>query len=163
SNNEFDKAAQFYESYLKSGNSNAQDLIKYAMTLFLNHKFAESLIIANEGLQKEPRNPAFSRLAMYNNTDLKQYDEAIKSADRFFNQSDKPDFTYLDYRYYGQALKETKKYDLAIVQYKKAFEADSSKTDILKDVSDMYLEKSDYQNAISSYISYENSLTEDKK
>jgi len=81
-NNEFDKAAQLYDSYLKSGNSNSQDLIKYAMTLFFNHDFTKSLQIANDGLSKSPRNPAFNRLAMYNNTDLKKYDDAIKSADR---------------------------------------------------------------------------------
>ena len=162
-NNEFDKAAALYDSYLKSGNTNAQDLIKYAMTLFFNHDFPKSLQIANDGLKKEPRNPAFNRLAMYNNTDLKQYDDAIKSADRLFNQSDKPDFTYLDYRYYGQALRQTKQYDLAIVQYQKAIDADSSKVELWKDVSDMYNEKGDFDNAISAYLKYENSLAEDKK
>jgi len=162
-NNEFDKAAALYDSYLKSGNTNAQDLIKYAMTLFFNHDFPKSLQIANDGLKKEPRNPAFNRLAMYNNTDLKQYDDAIKSADRLFNQSDKPDFTYLDYRYYGQALSQTKQYDLAIVQYQKAIDADSSHVELWKDVSDMYNEKGDLDNAISSYLKYENSLAADKK
>jgi len=162
-NNEFDKAAQLYDSYLKSGNSNTKDLVRYATTLFFNHDFAKSLEISNSGLQKEPRNPAFNRLSMYNNTDLKKYDDAIISADHLFNQSDKPDFTFLDYRYYGQALHETKKYDLAIVQYQKALEADSSKVDLWKDISDMYNEKGDLDNAISNYIKYENSLAEDKK
>ena len=161
-NNEFDKAAALYDSYLKSGNTNAQDLIKYAMTLFFNHDFPKSLQIANDGLKKEPRNPAFNRLAMYNNTDLKQYDDAIKSADRLFNQSDKADFTYLDYRYYGQALSQTKQYDLAIVQYKKAIESDSSHVELWKDISDMYVSKKDYTNAISSFDIYLSSLKEDK-
>lgn len=161
-NNQFDKAAALYDSYLKSGNSNAQDLIKYAMTLFFNHDFPKSLQIANEGLQKEPRNPAFNRLAMYNNTDLKKYDDAIKSADRLFNQSDKADFTYLDYRYYGKALSETKQYDLAIEQYKKALDSDSSHVELWKDISDMYVNKNDYTNAISSFNTYLNSLKGDK-
>ncbi len=100
---------------------------------------------------------------MYNNTDLKQYDDAIKSADRLFNQSDKPDFNYLDYYYYGMALRETKQYDLAIVEYKKALDADSTKVDRWKDISDMYNEKSDYKNAISSYNKYLSSLPEEKK
>jgi len=162
-NNQFDKAAALYDSFLKSGNSNAQDLVKYAMTLFFNHDFEKSLQIANEGLQKEPRNPAFNRLAMYNNTDLKKYDDAIKSAERLFNQSDKADFTYLDYRYYGQALSQTKQYDQAIEQYKKAIEADSSHVELWKDISDMYTSKNDFTNAIAAYNSYLNSLTEEKK
>lgn len=162
-NNDFKSAADLYDSYLKSGNSNAQDLVKYAMTLFFNHDFTKSLQIANDGLAKQPRNPAFNRLAMYNNTDLKQYDEAIKSGERLFTQSDNPDFTYLDYRYYGQALRESKQYDLAIVEYQKALEADSSKVELWKDISDMYTSKNEYKNAISSYNNYLNSLNEEKK
>jgi len=161
--NDFEKAGQLYSSYLKSGNSNTQDLVKYAMTLFLNHDFANSLEIAKSGLAKSPRNPAFNRLALYNNTDLKQYDEAVKAADLLFNKSDKPDFTYLDYRYYGQALKETKQYDLAIVQCKKALELDSSKVELWKDISDMYSSKLDYVNATAAYNNYLNALAADKK
>ena len=161
--NDFEKAGQLYSSYLKSGNSNTQDLVKYAMTLFLNHDFANSLEIAKSGLAKSPRNPAFNRLALYNNTDLKQYDEAVKAADLLFNKSDNPDFTYLDYRYYGQALKETKQYDLAIVQYKKALELDSSKVELWKDISDMYSSKLDYVNATIAYNNYLNALAVDKR
>jgi len=162
-NNEFDKAAELYGSYLKSGNTSSEDLVKYAMTLFFNHEFAKSLEIANSGHAKSPRNPAFNRLAMYNNTDLKQFDDAIKSADLLFNQSDKPDYNYLDYRYYGQALRETKKYDLAIIEYKKAIDMDSSKVELWKDISDMYNDNSDYKNAIANYLTYENLLPQDKK
>jgi len=162
-NNEFDKAAESYGIYLKSGNTNSEDLVKYAMTLFFNHEFAKSLEIANNGHLKSPRNPAFNRLALYNNTDLKQFDDAVKSADLLFNQSDNPDYNYLDYRYYGQALRETKKYDLAIIQYKKAIEMDSSKVELWKDISDMYNDNSDYKNAITNYITYENLLPAEKK
>jgi len=163
SNDQYDKAAALYDSYLKSGNSNAQDLIKYAMTLFFNHDFAKSLQIANDGLQKEPRNPAFNRLAMFNNTDLKKYDDAVKSADRLFNQSDKADLTFLDYYYYGKALSQTKQYDKAIEEYKKAIEADSSHVELWKDISDMYTSKIDFTNAIASYNKYLNSLSEKDK
>jgi tetratricopeptide (TPR) repeat protein len=161
--NDFKTAAQLYENYLQSGNSNAQDLTKYAMTLFLNNDFAKSLEVATLGLQKTPRSPAFNRLAMWNNVDLKKYDDAIKSADLFFNKSDKPDLTYLDYRYYGQALRETKQYDLAIPQYEKALKMDSTKIDLWKDMSDMYNEKGDVVNSISTYNTYLGLLGEDKR
>jgi tetratricopeptide (TPR) repeat protein len=133
------------------------------LTLFFNHEFAKSLEIANNGHLKSPRNPSFNRLAMYDNTDLKQFDDAIKSADLLFNKSDNPDFNYLDYRYYGQALRETKKFDLAIIQFKKAIETDSTKIDLWKDISDMYNDNSDYKNAISNYLTCMSLLPEDKK
>jgi len=162
-NNDFAKAAEFYDSYLKSGNSNSADLVKYAMTLFFNHEFAKSLEIAQAGHLKSPRSPAFNRLVMYNNTDLKQYEDAVKSADLLFNQSDNPEYNYLDYRYYGQALRETKKYDLAIVQFKKAIEMDSSKVELWKDISDMFNDQNDFKNAIANYLTYERLLAENKK
>jgi len=161
--NDFDKASHLYENYLKSGKSNVQDLTKYAMTLFLNKEFEKSLEVANLGLQKAPRNPAFNRLVMWINVDLKRNDVALKAADNFFNNTDKPDFTYLDYRYYGQALRETKQYDLAIVQFEKALKMDSTKIELWKDISDMYSEKSDYKNAIASYNKYLNYLSVEKR
>ena len=161
--NDFNKAAQLYENYLQSGNSNVKDLTKYAMTLFLNSNFEKSLEVANLGLKKDPRNPAFNRLAMWINVDLKRNDEALKAADLFFNHSDKPDLTYLDYRYFGQALRETHKLDSAIIQFQKGLDLDSSKVELWKDISDMYTEKTDYKNAISTYIKYESSLSKDKR
>ncbi|MDR3651924.1 MAG: tetratricopeptide repeat protein [Paludibacter sp.] len=161
-NNDFDNAAKLYASYLKSGNSNVQDFTKYAMTLFLNKDYTNSLQVAQMGLQKDPRNPAFNRMAMYNNVALGKYDDAIKYADLFFNKSDNPDISYYDYTYYGQALRQTKQYDLAIVQFKKALKLDSTQVGFWKDISDMYGEKLDYKNAISSYNNYLNSIDKSK-
>ena len=161
--NKFDKAAELYENYLKSGNSSAADLTKYAMTLFFNQNFEKSLEVANLGLKKTPRSPAFNRLAMYNYVGLKKNDEAILAADRLFNKSDKADFTYFDYTYYGQALRATKQFDLAVGQYEKAYSLDTTKFELLKDISDMYGEKGDYKNSISSYSKYVSKLSAEKK
>lgn len=162
-NNNFNKAAELYGNYLKSGNSNVQDLTKYAMTIFLNKGYAKSLEIAKMGLQKDARNPAFNRLAMYNNVALEQYDEAIKYADLFFNKSNNPDISYYDYTYYGQALRSTKQYDLAIEQFKKALKLDSTQIGFWKDISDMYNEKQDLPNAILNYKIYMKALSEEKR
>lgn len=161
--NDFEKAAKYYETYLQSGNSDIQDLTKYTMTLFLNHDFKKSLEVANIGLQKAPRNPALNRLAMYNNVDLKQSEAAVKAADLFFNHSDSPEFTYLDYRYYGQALRDSKQIALATEQYTKALTYDTTKVELWKDISDMYNENNDYPNAITAYNKYLNSLADDAK
>ncbi len=161
--NKFDKAAELYENYLKSGNSSSADLTKYAMTLFFNQNFEKSLEVANLGLQKSPRNPAFNRLAMYNYVGLKKNDDALVAADNFFNKSDKPEFTYFDYTYYGQALRGKKQYDLAVAEYDKAYKLDTNKIELLKEISDMYSEKNDYSNAILSFNKYLNKLTPEKK
>ncbi len=154
STNNFAKAAELYGNYLKTGNSNILDLTKYTTTLFFNKDYAKSLEVAKIGLMKAPRNSAFNRLAMYNNVALENYDEALVAADLFFNKSEKPEISYYDYTYYGQALRNTKQYDLAITQFEKALKVDSSQVGFMKEISDMYAEKHDTLSAIKAYEKY---------
>jgi len=163
STNEFAKAADLYANYLKSGNSNVQDLTQYSLILFLNGDFKKSLEVDSIGLSTAPRNAALNRLAMYNNVDLKKSEQALKAADLFFNKTDNPKFNYLDYRYYGQALRDNNKIDLAIPQFEKALQLDSTKVDLWKDISDMNAKKGDYKKAFLAYNKYINPLTEENK
>ena len=139
------------------------DILKYAFALFLNHDFEKSLAVAQKGLQKNARHAAFNRLVMYNNVDLKRYDEAEKAADAFFNASDNADYSYLDYRYHGALLSALKKYDQAIEEYGKALEKDESQVDLWREIADAYELKNDYTQAIAAYKKYYDSLAQDKK
>ena len=162
-NNNYKKAAELYENYLKSGNSNVLDLTKYAFTLFLGQDYAKSLEVDSIGLIKSPRNAAFNRLALYNYVELKQTDKAIAAADRLFNKTDDPEFISSDYQYYGKALKANKQLDLAIAQYEKALSLDSTKTELWKDISDMQSDLNDYSKSVVAYGKFLNSLPEDKR
>lgn len=161
--NDINNAVDAYGRFVTSGQAKEEDLVKYAFVLFLKHDFEKSLEIANMGLQKNPRHAAFNRLAMYNYTDMKRYEEAFKAADSFFNSSDKADYSYLDYMYYGHLLAELKKYDEAVVQYEKAMQLDPTKTDLLKEISNAYEQKNDYKNAIDAYKRYYASLETEKQ
>ncbi len=156
--NDFSKAAEAYSRFAMGPTATEEDLVKYAFALFLNHDFEKSLEVANMGLKKNARHAAFNRLAMYNYTDLKRFDEAIKAADAFFTESDKADYSYLDYMYYGHLLEALKKYDEAVGQYEKAIQLDPTKTDLYKNISSAYEQKNDYKKAISAYQKYYTSL-----
>jgi tetratricopeptide (TPR) repeat protein len=151
--NMFKEAAETYTSIDPSlmDEKNTQN---FAFALFMSHDYNKSLEITNLGLQKYPRSAAFNRLAMFNDTELKNYDAAIQAANNLFNNTDKPEFSYLDYTYYGYALVGAKKYSEAIDQFKKALEMNDSRTDVIKALSDAYEETADYQNAIDFYKSY---------
>lgn len=88
--NRFGKAADTYAKFIDTPVATEDDILKYAFALFLNHDFEKSLAVAQKGLQKNARHAAFNRLVMYNNVDLKRYDEAEKAADAFFNASVMP-------------------------------------------------------------------------
>lgn len=156
--NRFGKAAEVYARILNSPETTEDDLVKYAFALFLNHDFEKSLEVSNLGLERNAHHATFNRLAMYNYTDLKRYDEAQKAADTFFNAADKADYSYLDYMYYGHLLNALKKYDEAVMQYQKAIELDASKTELWREISDAYQQNNDYTDAIAAYLKYYESL-----
>ena len=93
SSNRFGKAAEMYAKFIDTPLATEDDMLKYAFALFLNHDFEKSLQVAQKGLQKNARHAAFNRLVMYNNTDLKRYEDAEKAAHAFFNASDRADYS----------------------------------------------------------------------
>ena len=152
--NDFDNAAKYYGEYIASGNYDSDDLKQYAMTLFLNKDYNKSLEIAQMGLKLNAQDPAFNRLAMYNNVELKKFDDATVAADNFFNKSKDAQFSYFDYTYNGTILAEKKKYPEAIASFEKAIEADTTKTELLSTISGFYEQAGDPVNAIKSYEKY---------
>lgn len=161
--NQFTKAAEAYSHFVDTPMATEDDLMKYSFALFLNHDFEKSLQIAVKGHEKNKRHAAFNRLIMYNNTDLKHYDEAMKAANEFFNASDKADYSYLDYMYYGHLLGELKRYEDAVVQYEKAIQLDPEKTDLWSEISSIYEDEGEYGKAADAYLKYYVSLNPDKK
>lgn len=161
--NDFNKAADAYSRFAMGPGATDDDLVKYAFALFLNHDFEKSLEVAEKGLEKSPQHAALNRLTMYNYTDLKRFDEALKAADVFFNKCDKADYSYLDYMYYGHLLEELKKYDEAVNQYEKAVQLEPEKTDLYKNLSSVYEQKNDYKKAIDAYQKYYVSLEKEQR
>jgi len=156
--NEFDKALAAYDKADKN-QMEERDLSDYAMAAFFKAQNQKSLDIAKFGLTKKPRHAAFNRLAFFNSTELKKFDDALMYADRLFNQSDSAKFSYYDYTYYGNALSGAKQADKAIEMYKKALEQEdmdnkAKRAGVIKQLSDAYLEKEDYANAINYYDEY---------
>lgn len=163
STNQFDKAAEAYADFIDTPAATEADILNYAFALFMNHEFEKSLAIAQKGLQQNGRHAAFNRLAMYNYTDMKRYDEAEKAADLFFNETDDAEYSYLDYRYYGALLSALEKYDQAIVEYGKALEKDSTQYDLWKEISTAYENEEKYDDAIEAYEKYVSTLEPEKK
>ena len=160
--NEFDKAIT---SYKKADISKMEerDITEYAMALYFKQRNQESLEVVQYGLKKKPRDAAFNRLAFFNSTDLKNYDQALLYADALFNKSDSAKFSYFDYTYYGNALNGAKKYDEAIDMFKKALEQEFDSKDkeagVIKTLSDAYSSQEKYEDAIKYYEEYLNTYS----
>lgn len=161
--NQFDKAAEYYSQFINTPVATQGDIANYGLVLFLNHKFDESLAVAKQGLEKNPRSAVFNRLAMFNNADMKKWDDAAKYADAFFNASDSATYSALDYKYYGFILSSQKKYQEAVGIYQKAIDKDSTQMALYKEMSDAYEQINDYTNAIASFQKYYDSLKKEEQ
>lgn len=154
--NDFANAAKAYSDYVAAGNYTNDDLKQYAVTLLFAGDNAKSLEIAQKGLQAEPTDPAFCRMAMYNLIDLKRYDEAAVAADNFFQKSKNPEFSYFDYMYLGRLYDAQQKYAEAGDAYLKAVEKDPTKKQLYQMASQSYDEAGNVLKSIELYEKFVN-------
>lgn len=152
-----DLAISYYDKVDKN-KMEASQLTDYALDLFLTNNFEKSLSVSSYGNDKFPRYGSLNRLTMYNQVNLKNYDEAVKYGDRLFNESDSAKFNPIDYQNYGVAKQALKKYDEAVAAFETVLGMegvnDATKNDLKKNISDAYKEKGDYANAGSWYQQY---------
>ena len=156
--NEFDKALDAYnKADMKL--MEERDLSDYAMSAFFKQQYDKALEVAKFGLSKNPRHAAFNRLAFFNSTELKKFDNALMYADALFNKSDSAKFSYYDYTYYGNALIGAKQPQKAIEMYELALKQEdmdnkAKRAGVVKQLSDAYRDMEDFPNAIKHYKDY---------
>ena len=156
--NEFDKALEAYNKADKN-QMEERDLSDYAMSAFFKQQYEKALEVAKFGLSKNPRHAAFNRLAFFNSTELKKFDDALMYADALFNKSDSAKFSYYDYTYYGNALIGAKQPQKAIEMYELALKQEdmdnkAKRAGVVKQLSDAYRDMEDFPNAIKHYKDY---------
>ena len=160
--NDFDGAANAYDEVEESAMED-KDIIEHAMSNFFNRSFDRSLAAAEVGHKKNPRKAEFNRLIMYNNTDLKNYTEALAAADNLFHKSDSAKFSFLDYTYYGYALMGVQDYQNAVAQFNKALAMNEARSDVMAQLSAAYEEMGDFDKALELYNKFMNSLEPEQR
>lgn len=160
-NNKFAKAL---ENYQKVDKAKLEDdkLTEWALAAYFLGKSSESLDASVYGAQRYPRSAGLNRLTFYNYTDLKDYDKALTYADALFTKSDSAKFVARDYLYLGHAYKGAGKTEQAIENFNKSYELDNTQNDILKQISDTYLDGKNYDKAVE-YLTQYQSHNEAKK
>ncbi len=128
-------------------------ITEFATATWLLGQREKSIEVCKAGLTVNPRKAAWNRIAFYDYTDLKKTDEALAYADKLFNASDSAHFIAEDYTYYGTAMQQAKRWDDAVQAYEKALklnEGNNKQMGIInKNLSDVYLQKGDYDNAVA--------------
>ncbi len=130
-------AKKYYMKYLELSN-NVTAKVKYGLVLFELKDYAEAIVQFNEVIALDPKRNDLNRALAFCYYDDKKYDKALTYMTTFFNNT-KPEKTInLDYVYYARILAKNKMDSAAIVQYKIAFEKDSTNTDMLSEMATSY-------------------------
>lgn len=128
-------------------------LTEYALVAFISQKNEDSKKAAMFGLQKNPRNAGYNRLAMYNSVELKQYDDAVKYLDALVNKSDSVELSSNDFKYGALAYTGLQNYEQALAYYQKQLAVceGEAQSPVYKSISDTYRQLGDMDNALSCY------------
>ncbi len=156
-NDQWAKAAVQYGKYIENPNHFTQDRTRYAFLLFYGQKYEESLALAKELVASlpanDPQNFYMKRMALYNLVALKNWAEAEAAANDLFNSQLPEGVKYeaKDYTDYATTLKELGKTQEALAQYEKAVALNPDKVELLKEISDAYLDAEEYAKSADAY------------
>ena len=129
-------------------------LYDYTSTAYAIEDYEKAFRLAEIGSRTYPDYSSFNRVAFYSQNKLKDYNSALTYATKLFNKKDTLKFITNDYQFYGDVLTNLGRTEDAITAYKKVQELDPSRKDIYKMISDVYVQKKDWGNAVSNYQQY---------
>ena len=142
-------------------------LNEFARASYFGGHFDDALAACEEGLKHKPGNPAFTRLAMFSNYELKNYDAAKAYLQKYFHELDSVKFS--EYDHYYAALIHDKLGDKAnaMDSYQKALDLVDEQSfikrwTILKTMSDSHLKDSEFDKALQYYQEFLNTKPEVK-
>lgn len=156
-NEQWAKAAVQYGKYIENPNHFTQDRSRYAFLLFYGQKYEESLALSKELVASlpttDPQNFYMKRMSLYNLVALKNWNAAEAAANELFSATLPEGVKYeaKDYTDYATTLKELGRTQEALAQYEKAVELNPDKVELLKEISDAYLDAEQYAKSAEAY------------
>ena len=131
-------------------------LNEFARASYFGGHFDDALKACEQGLKNNPGNPTFTRLAMFSNYELKNYDAAKTYLHKYFDEIKDVEFSEYDHYYAALIHEALNDKENAKASYHKALDlvSDSSmikRWDILKTLAQSHQKDGDLDNAIKYY------------
>jgi len=152
------KLKDSYEAYSKAPiETIGKDyLLEYAPVCFLTGKFEDGMKAVRKGLEIEPRNAKFNRFGMMFNAELKNFEEAEKYRNDFFNNSDSAKVNDIVNFYSGIINEGVGNNDKAIEYYHSTLKMTSDTSfiapqQVYRKLVNVYKTVKDFPNAIKYY------------
>ena len=152
---QYNNAVQQYKRYLQL-NNNCSARGRYAGFLNQAKQYKESITEAKEALKCDSLNAYIYRYKGHSEFESGDYPNGLISMNTFFALSAKnPQLKIIpeDYEYRAKLYSKTNNDSLAILDYKKAMELQPTKTELSRDIANIYLKSKKYNEAITTFKS----------
>lgn len=147
---QFGNAVEQYQKYLEL-NDDCVAKSRYAGYLFQAKDYQKSIEAAKAAQTCNPKNAYLFRYLAYSQCELKQYDASLKNSTAFFeNKNDKIEIIAMDYQYMAKAYDELGQDSLAVINYYKAMEVDTT-VDFTREIATLYMKSKDFKKAAEVY------------
>ncbi len=154
----YNSAVEAYNTYFKDKTYKAEDIdyvISLAQSFYFTDQFNESLKVIEDGLKLNENNFVLNRLRMYNASKLRDKENGIKYADKFFSLSSSSErFIFQDYSAYATILADGGMYAESIAQFNKVLNTEGievNKADLFKEMAPVYTKMGDNAKAAETY------------
>ena len=146
---QWEKATQAAKDLVNNGTEvTIEDEMLLANLLYITHDCKGCSELVNKILQKDGSKNYLRRLLAYCNSDNEKYEEGLKILEDFFKQVTPDKIIATDYEQLAKMQVKTGRDTLvAVANYRKAIEMDSSKWPLHEDIGNLLYKKGDYCNA----------------
>jgi len=149
--NNYDEASAKYKKYIDLVGNDVTARIRYASFLFLKKDFS-GVAAEIETIRKiDKTNPGLLRLLGYSQFEQGKYTESKASLEEFFNTSKDGKFINTDYEYLAKSYDKTGNDSLALINYKKALELDTTRNDYYGPLAEKSTKLKRYDDAVNYY------------
>lgn len=148
-----DEAAKSYAKFFAASEPSYNDLVRYALILFLNKDYNKSLVIAREAQAINPKSTTVNRVLAYNCYETKEYANGVKVMEQFLADTKPEDVLSYDYEYYARLLAAVGSDSLAIANYEKAMNPKNPKNNlnITREIQKLYEKMKRYDKVVEIY------------
>jgi len=149
--NRNDEAQQNYKKFLRLSGGNTTARIQYVNTLIELGNYKEAINQINEVLKTDSSNNDLNRALAYSYYETGQFDKGLIYSKKFFSRAKPEKIRATDYTYLGRLFAKTKQDSLAFETLIKAFQMDTSHSELLSEAAMSVIKLKKYDKAIETY------------
>lgn len=153
-NHQYKEAITNFEIYHKNISPADNDVTHYAYSLFFDKQYKPAREMIGQLIRQNPNDYVLLRLIGYISFEEKDLVNGKAVMDKFFSLAPADKILTDDYAYYGKMLSASGNDSLAIVNYKIAWEKDSSQIQLLDELSKSHLKLKKFDDALRLSMEY---------